>query len=59
MEQTLLTAKEQLRNRVTENMKHEQTIAKLQADNLSIREQNVLHEQETEELKQLMDRLDQ
>lgn len=55
LEQTLQTTKEQLKARVSENVKQEQTITKLQTDNISIREQNVQLEQDVDELKQIID----
>lgn len=56
LEQTLLTAKDQLRSRVSENVKQEQLIARLQTDMTSVREQNAMLEQEGDEMKQLIDR---
>lgn len=55
LEQTLLTTKDQLKCRVSETVRQEQTISKLQTENLTIREHNVQLEQDTEELKKIID----
>ena len=55
LEQTLLTTKDQLKQRVTDNVKQEQTIARLQTDMSATQEQNLQLEQEYGEVKQLLD----
>lgn len=55
LEQTFVTTRDQLKTRVSEMVRQEQTMAKLQTDNLTIREHNVQLEQEVEESKQMID----
>ncbi|XP_067939323.1 uncharacterized protein [Watersipora subatra] len=58
LEQTLLTTKDQLKQRVTDNVKQEQTISRLQTDMTAVQDQNVQLEHEYGEVKQLVDRLE-